>query len=100
MDILNRRESLSMDQWKCVHLPRSRVLMESYRSFLAMLHADNRVAYDPNTTYPIYCSVANGGGLWFLFSPPAAVRFKRIINFWSGKPLKAAPDLKNSRRIL
>jgi len=90
-----------MDQWRCVHIPRSRVFEASNRSFLGMLHAENSVDYDPIAEYPVYRVPADKeDGIFYLFSPPAVQRFRNLMKFWNGASLEHAPDLTVARRIL
>jgi len=70
MDISNRRDSLAMDQWHVVYIPRSRVFEASNRTFLGLLHAENSIDFDPTTEYPVYSAPAkDGDGMHYFFSP-------------------------------
>ena len=96
-----RGSGIAAGQWQCVHLGHGRVFEASYRTFVGMLHAENCIDYDPETEYPIYSAPANdGNGICFFFSPPAARRFRRLINFWGGIPFQEPKHLKLVRRIL
>jgi len=101
MDISNRRDSLAMDQWNVVYIPRTRVFEASNRTFLGLLHAENSIDFDPTTEYPVYSAHAeDGDGMHYFFSPVAANRFRLLLKFWSAVPMEAAPDMTLLRRIL
>jgi hypothetical protein len=96
-----RGSGIAAGQWQCVHMPKGRVFKASYRTFIGMLHAENRIDFDPETEYPIYSAPApEGDGICFFFSPPAAQRFKNLIKFWGGFPFQEPKHLKLARRIL
>ena len=101
MDISNRRASLAMDQWHMVHIPRSRTFKAANRSFLALLKAENRKAFDPKTEYPIYSFPASErDGMCYIFSPPAVQRFNTFIRVWGGIPVSEPNDLNVTLRVL
>jgi hypothetical protein len=97
----DRGREIAATQWECVHIPRGRVFKASYRTFIGMLHAENRIDFDPETEYPIYSAPApQGDGVCFFFSPPAARRFRNLIKFWGGIPFQEPKHLKLVRRVL
>jgi len=100
--ILEQRGSaIAAGEWQCVHIPQGRVFGASYRTFMSMVHAESCIPYDPKTEYPIYCLPApEGDGVRFVFSPPAAQRFNKLIKFWGGIPFQAAEHLKLVQRVL
>ena len=101
MDLSDRRGSLSMDLWRCVHIPRWRVFEAYDRTFLGMLHAEHSVNFDLVTEYPVYRAPApDEDGICYWFSPPAAQRFKNMMRFCSGLAPEQPPDLTIARRIL
>jgi hypothetical protein len=96
-----RGSGIAAGQWACVHIGRGRVFMASYRTFIGMLQAENRIDFDPHTQYPVYSAPApEGDGVCFFFSPPAARRFSYLIKFWGGIPFQEPKHLKLFRRVL
>jgi len=94
-----RGSAIAAGQWACVQIPQGRVFGPSYRTFMSMVHAEHCIPYDPKTEYPIY-SVPAGDGICFVFSPPAAQRFSKLIKFWGGIPFQVPENLKLVRRVL
>src|ERR1043165_231342 len=96
-----RGSAIAAGEWQCVFIPEGRVFQASCRTFVAMLHAENCIDYDPQTEYPVYSTSApEGDGICIFFSPPAAQRFKDLIKFWHGFPLQEPKHLKLARRLL
>jgi hypothetical protein len=96
-----RGSAIAAGQWQCVHIPDGRVFWPSHRTFIGMLHAENRFGYDPGTEYPIYSAPApDQDGICFFFSPPAARRFIELVKFWGGIPFQEPKHLKFLRRVL
>ena len=87
--------------WYCVHIQRSRTYEASNRTFLSMLHAENRIAHVPPVEYPVYGAPANDGdGVCYFFSPQAAEQFKSLVKFWGGIPFEEPRHLKFMKRIV
>jgi len=96
-----RGSAIAAGQWACVQIPRGRVFGPSYRTFMSMVHAEHCIPYDPKPEYPIYSVPApEGDGICFVFSPPAAQRFSKLIKFWGGIPFQVPENLKLVRRVL
>ena len=96
-----RGSGIAVGQWQCVHIPQGRTFNASCRTFMGMLQAENRIAYDPHTEYPVYSSRApEGDGICVFFSPPAAQRFRTLIKFWGGIPFQEPKNLNVLWRIL
>jgi hypothetical protein len=96
-----RGSGIAAGQWGCVHIPQGRVFKASYRTFIGMLRAEDRISYDPETEYPIYSAPApEGDGICIFFALPAAQRFRNLIRFWGGFPFQEPKHVKLARRVL